>query len=344
MCEAMAATGCDVTLVARRGRDIRGVNPFAFYGTSGNVRLELRACHTHVAARGLSSLIGVLRVWKGGATAAIGRDLAGCYAAALLGLPVSYETHEPAARVSGVKRLVFTRLVHHRNFRRLIVITRTLQDDYQRAFNIPPHLIVIAPDAATEPAETVVPLRTGAAFNVGYVGQLYAGKGMEIIAPLAQRCPWADFHVVGGREEDIARWRAQCGAQTNLTFHGFVPHGQTDGYRNAFDVVLAPFQRRITIAGEGDIANWTSPLKVFEYMAAGKAILCSDLPVLREVMRDGDNCLLLPPDDVDAWTAALERLRDDPDLRARLGNNARLDFLEHYTWKARASRVLATLS
>jgi glycosyltransferase involved in cell wall biosynthesis len=108
-------------------------------------------------------------------------------------------------------------------------------------------------------------------------------------------------------------------------------------------VVLAPFQRRITIAGEGDIANWTSPLKVFEYMAAGKAILCSDLPVLREVMRDGDNCLLLPPDDVDAWSAALERLRDDGDLRARLGKNARLDFLEHYTWKARASRVLDTL-
>ena len=342
MCDALATAGCDVTLVARSGRS--SDSPHQLYGTSGRVRLELVPNRTSTVARSLLSIIGVLRVWKRGATSAIGRDLAACYAAAQLGMKVSFETHEPSDRVTGIKLAVFTRLITHANFRRLIVITQTLKDDYEQRFKLTAGRILVVPDAASEHSDAVVPLRREGILAVGYVGQLYAGKGMEVIGPLAGRCPWADFHVVGGRDVDVSYWRARYGSLPNLRFHGFVPHGLTDGYRNAFDVVLAPFQKRITIAGEGDIANFTSPLKIFEYMAAGKPILCSDLPVLREVMRDGENCLLLPPDDLDAWALALARLRDAPELQSRLGRTARAEFLERYTWNARAMRVLATLA
>jgi glycosyltransferase involved in cell wall biosynthesis len=83
-----------------------------------------------------------------------------------------------------------------------------------------------------------------------------------------------------------------------------------------------------------------SPLKLFEYMSWGKPILCSDLPVLREVIEDGRNGLLLPPDDPTAWAAALCRLMDNPDEGERLGNKARADFLARHTWRQRANRVL----
>ena len=83
-----------------------------------------------------------------------------------------------------------------------------------------------------------------------------------------------------------------------------------------------------------------SPLKVFSYMAAGKPILCSDLPVLREVIEDGRNGILVPPDDPDAWAIALQRLLGDPALREKLGSTARADFLAHHTWSQRAVRVL----
>jgi glycosyltransferase involved in cell wall biosynthesis len=344
MCDALADVGSDVTLVARRGDEVSGLNPYQFYGVSRRVRLVLFPRRSSILARMLFSLLGVVRVWRSGVTHAIGRDLTGCYFAALFGLSVSYETHEPAARYRGVKRIVFTRLVNNRNFRRLVVITATLRDDYQSEFGIARDRILLAPDAASEPDATVLSLGGEGKLLVGYVGQLYPGKGMELIVPLAKRCTWADFHVVGGREEDVAYWRDRARDLTNLHFHGFVPHALTDRYRNAVDVLLAPFQRRITIAGEGDISSWTSPLKVFEYMAARKPILCSDLAVLREVMRDGGNCILLPPDDVEAWRDALIRLRDDPGLRSRLAANAYSDFLERYTWKSRAARVVATMA
>jgi glycosyltransferase involved in cell wall biosynthesis len=92
-----------------------------------------------------------------------------------------------------------------------------------------------------------------------------------------------------------------------------------------------------------DVASWMSPLKIFEYMASEKAIIASDLPVLREVLTDGVTALLCDPDDVRSWAAALERLAHDPAERRRLGRSARELLLSGYTWKQRAERILTAL-
>ena len=84
-----------------------------------------------------------------------------------------------------------------------------------------------------------------------------------------------------------------------------------------------------------------SPLKIFEYMASAKAILCSDLPVLREVLEHERNALLLSPDQTAPWVAALRRLRADPAYAQALGMRAYEDFEMHYTWKQRAKRIIA---
>ena len=86
-----------------------------------------------------------------------------------------------------------------------------------------------------------------------------------------------------------------------------------------------------------------SPLKMFEYMAAGKAIVSSDLPALREVLTDGEDALLVPAADVDAWEEAVDRLLADEALRTRLGVAAQKKLLRDFTWEARAERVLQGL-
>ena len=84
-----------------------------------------------------------------------------------------------------------------------------------------------------------------------------------------------------------------------------------------------------------------SPLKLFEYMAAGRAIVASDLPAWSDVVAHGETALLLPPDDVAAWSEAIDRLLSDSDLRERLGEIARNQALEQHTWDVRAARILA---
>jgi len=88
-------------------------------------------------------------------------------------------------------------------------------------------------------------------------------------------------------------------------------------------------------------AYHASPLKLFEYMASGQAVVVSDLPAWADVVRDGENALLFPAGDVTALAQVLARLRADPALRARLGATARAEALTLHTWAARATRILA---
>jgi glycosyltransferase involved in cell wall biosynthesis len=83
-----------------------------------------------------------------------------------------------------------------------------------------------------------------------------------------------------------------------------------------------------------------SPIKLFEYMASGRAINASDLPALAGVIQDGESALLVPPGDSAALAKAIQRLRDDPALRARLAHCAQERVFTHYTWDSRARMIL----
>ncbi|CAA9369305.1 MAG: Glycosyltransferase, partial [uncultured Gemmatimonadetes bacterium] len=308
MCQAFARAGAEVTLYAR-GPAGQEAEDFAWYGvepvfgmvkwrkpffTWNRHRAYTRFVARDVARRPLPDLFYSRRA----------ESLA---AVAHLGVPLVFEAHEPPRDAERTR--VLQGIFDRPNFVRLVSISHALAREYLRRFpSLEPARIVVAPDGADLPAAlpTFAHDRTpGEPLRAGYVGQLYPGKGMETIAALATRMPDVEFSVVGGKESQIARWKREC-PSPNLRFHGFVPHGALDEIVERFDVLLAPYLERVTAQGKSDVGEWMSPLKLFEYMAAGRPIVCSDLPVLREVMEDRRNCLLAPPGDPEAWAAALE--------------------------------------
>jgi glycosyltransferase involved in cell wall biosynthesis len=105
---------------------------------------------------------------------------------------------------------------------------------------------------------------------------------------------------------------------------------------------MMPYQKAIAVSSGGDTAAFASPLKAFEYLAAGRPILSSDLPVLREVLSDA-NAVLLDPQSVDVWEEALTSLAADEPRRARLGEAARRE-AARYTWLERTRRALEGLA
>jgi len=116
-----------------------------------------------------------------------------------------------------------------------------------------------------------------------------------------------------------------------------VPPGDVPLYLRAFDVCAMPHPAAT------QFARYTSPLKLFEYMAAAGAIVASDLPGWSDVLQNGETALLVPPDNVEAWSAAICALRRDSELRRKLGDNAREQVMANYTWAVRAKRILAHL-
>jgi len=148
--------------------------------------------------------------------------------------------------------------------------------------------------------------------------------------------------LLGGGEPGTVeplRTRARTAGLENLVLTGFVANSELPIYQAACDVLLMPYQRQVAASSGGDIGRYLSPMKLFEYLASGRAILSSDLPVLREILSTETACLL-PPEDAPRWVEALRQMQAQPELRAQMSTAAHKQ-VEQFTWEKRAARVLA---
>jgi glycosyltransferase involved in cell wall biosynthesis len=344
MCRAFAHNGHEVILFAPEHPDIEpGVNDvYQFYGVQDCFRLR----RFPRAGRRLKRLINYLvalkvRLCRPDLVFAPDHSLR--FSLSTIRLPVVLEAHRLI--LDQERKSQLSELIHSEQFKRLVVISEALRRAYQAEYNIPDSLIKLAPNGADEPAdcESLI-LGPRTRLQVGYVGHLYPNRGMEMTSELARSCPWADFHIVGGTESDLASWRNRLAGSNNIFLHGFLPFSKAEQYRQSVDVLIAPYQRKASVVDGKEIdVTFYSPNKIFEYMAAAKAILASDLPVLREVLTHGVTAWLCPPEDLKSWVAGLTELRDNPELRNLLGLQAREKFRAQHTWRARAARILEGL-
>lgn len=347
MCQALACAGHEVVLIApdkAEEREAAKGDPFDYYGVASNFVIEYLPW---ARMRGRGYRYGwraARRVRRAKFDLALGRNPAACFFAAHLGVPVIYEAHSPVEDDGRLAKYLFGRLIRSPSFMHLVVITEALRRHFEHAWPNLKGRIVVAPDGADPIRGDVEPVDFGCSVDrmqVGYAGHLYAGKGAELVIDLARACPQFDFHLVGGTETSISYWRQRIDLPRNLWIHGYKPHGSMPQYLLALDVALLPNQPAVrTYGGTRDIGQWTSPLKLFEYMAAGRAIVCSDVPVLQEVSKHEVNALVCRHDNITDWADALHRLFASPALRASLGNTARNQLVRMYTWDVRANRVL----
>lgn len=261
--------------------------------------------------------------------------------AGLFGFTTVFELHDPIGSLSSRQRQRLAKLIGLEAFRMLVVTTQRLRDNSICLFPHHAGKFFIAPNGADPVPPNVEKCSLTGTFKVGYVGHLYKGKGMEIISAIAPRCSWATFHIVGGTPDDIGYWTSKLAQCPNTVFHGYVPHAATCAYLAEMDVVLAPYLRNVQGQGGGrNIAEGMSPLKLFEYMAQGKPVIASDLPAIREVLRDSINSVLVSPDNPSDWVKALQHLRENKVFRDQIGLQAKADFLAKYSRIARATNIL----
>lgn len=348
MCQAFAKSGHEVFLLTQDRKDELEKNVpdvYAYYGVYNCFEFMKLPCRNLRIAKFIYGFLAARKAKGIKPDIVFSRDITGALFAAKFGLPVIFEFHMSVAENSGlVPERLFRLLIGSPGLQKMVVITHALKDYYVSRYPQLKSMVQVAPDAADPIPEHVQPAflsNKGKRLQVGYTGHLYSGRGIEVIFELAKACRWADFHLVGGTEKDICYWKEKLEQQANVIFHGFVPPSEAVNLCMAFDTVLAPYQQKIAITGSGgDTSRWMSPLKIFEYMAAAKPIIASDLPVLREVLTHNRNALLCPPDNVNEWQLSLERLRDDAELRNKLGNEVYNDFLHNYTWNKRAKNLL----
>ncbi|HEX6202371.1 MAG TPA: glycosyltransferase [Thermoanaerobaculia bacterium] len=352
MGQAYRRLGHRVTLVvpAWRGGVEAGVaDVFAYYGLSERFRIVRVPHAVRLAGRGYFGLLlpAVAALLRPDLVHT--RNLAvawGC--ARLLRRPTVLELHDVPGRTPR-QRAVF-RAVSASPATRAVVTITDAQRRLVEPLAAPGARLVVAPDGVDAAWLDERPTREEARRELGlegearrvavYTGHLYRGRGIGLILELARRAPDHLFLIVGGREEDVERRRREAAGLPNVRVVGFQPPARVPLYLRAADVLLMPYADAVETTGGSDTAAFASPLKLFEYLAAGRPVLASQLPVLGEVLRDGDNALLLPYADAAAWLAALAGLAARPELADSLAASARRD-AAGFTWERRAEAVLA---
>ncbi|HWR57859.1 MAG TPA: glycosyltransferase family 4 protein [Thermodesulfovibrionales bacterium] len=281
------------------------------------------------------------------------RGIAAAWSAVrLFRLPTLFELHDSPTHTPNYFRL-FKDMASLSQRCGLVVVTHALASHLRTLItsDVP---IVVAPDgvdsAWLDDNEDIIDTRAKVGLNnekrriAVYTGHLYEGRGIELIIEIAPKLPDHLFLIVGGADSDLSRYTRVAGQVPNVKFLGFKPPRDVRLYQQAADVLLMPYEDIVRVIGNrGNSATFASPIKMFEYLAAGRPILASTLPILGEVLRHGENALLIPYRDPSGWVQSLNLLRSNLELADSIGKKARED-AAMYTWENRVRNILSLVS
>lgn len=351
MCQAMANLGIEVECVLP-GR-VNKEKLFSYYGIRTPFRVTSVALSGGLARRPLHGFLSSLYACgkKENFDLVLTRDLVfAWFATRVFGVPTVYDAHHPP--VNWAAERIIGSFSRSKNLLGMSFNSRGLHDIYF-CLGMTGQNPVVAPNGfereAFEGEHDISSLRERLGLPlerkiVCYCGNTYRGRGIEILARAAAQMPEVEFLIVGGRERDNALWRemARQEGSANFRIEGFVRQGEVASYLIASDILVMPYSSRVTIRDGTEAGKFTSPLKLFEYMAAGKPIVATGVPSVLEILRPGENSVVTPPDNAEAFIRALGLVLADSELCARISEGARSDAAE-YTWEKRVERIIGSL-
>lgn len=272
-----------------------------------------------------------------------------------LGVRIYFETHEIFAQtfleehpgLSGNKRRKHALLKAREQFvynnaAGVFALTSLLIDDIKEHYAIAHDRFCILPDGF-DPALAQAAMQRHAGrprqpgpVRVLYLGSLHPWKGVSTLIdalPLVQS--ELELVIAGGEPHRIAELRARAvtlGVDKRVNFLGKVPPAER------FDVIAQADICVLPLTNSSIASRYTSPLKLFEYMAMGKPIVVADLPSIREIFAVDGQARLFGIDDPALLAGSLDDMTRDSELRVRLGEGA-LQLSERYSWRQRASTI-----
>lgn len=278
-------------------------------------------------------------------------NYAGIALARKLGVPHILEVNAPLCyekeKVSGIDIKPLAYELEQRIFcetDHLIVVSSQLQR-YAESLGVPAERIQVLPNGVTlEKFGAVQPQQVRQQWGlvnrdvIGFVGSLKPWHGTETLvsayADLWGDMPNAHLLLVGDGPERpfLTEQIAAAGLQQHVTFTGKVPHAEVPSYAAAMDIAVAPYTPHDNF--------YFSPMKIFEYMAAGTAVIAAAIGQVAESIQHGQTGLLYEPGNIAELRGCLRQLLQDPPLRQRLGAAGRAWVQQNQTWQRNATTIL----
>lgn len=342
MCEAFKKNGMDIKLVIPNHFDkeqYKSTDAFDFYGVSCRFPIK-RIKFIRKNVKGIREIIytiaAVLWAILQRPDVIMTRKIMAARIAAMLHFPYILELHSTTEPTHYSLR----KTLQSKSMKKLVVISEGLKQYMLDKYEIEADRILVLHDAVNledyDSIDTSLELTSGQ-LKLAYMGSLFPGKGIETIVRLAAVDTKNRYDIFGARGP-VDKWKTLAEELgSSVHFMGQIENAKVPETLVKYDILLMPYSNKVEVYGE-DLTNCMSPLKMFEYMASGRIIMSSDLPVIREVLEDRKDAYLIEPDNVDAWYETIKEIESNRKEAVLIAQNGK-EKVNRYTWTARARKV-----
>ena len=235
------------------------------------------------------------------------------------------EIHHDISTESRIVNFIFNyfNILKSNRIKKIIAISESIKKHYIKKFKLNSKKIYVLPSGTALKLNYVYPKNKKKKLNIGYFGSINYSKGIGTILKLACMDKKNDYFIYGGMKNQILDIKRKFHFN-NLKISSHQNYKELPKILSKMDILLMPYTHTVTAAGNvSDITKFTSPLKLFDYMAAGKLIMCSDIPVLKEVIKNKNNCIIvqnfLNPNN---WLMEINKIKNNYHLRSIISKNS----------------------
>ncbi len=340
---SLVASGADVTVLAPRrfGRGPSPETPYhvVYVPTVDLSRVPLVARFANYVTVAIFSLCALFWIIRNSSSddVIISNDAFPLIILSVVRKRLMYEMHDFADRSLPMYRFLFSRVQW------ILATNEWKRNRLINEFGVPSTTILVERNAVDVTQFGQLD-KSSARLQVGmkekeravvYTGHLYEWKGVTTLARAAVAMPETSFFFVGGTESDVKTFRAQWSRYSNIHIVGQVPHERVAAWQSAADVLVLPNSGKHEIS-----VHYTSPMKLFEYMASERPVVASDLPSIREIL-PRDVGYFAEADNAASFAKVIQRALSDGDSAARSCRGREVVF--QYSWSARAKRILQVI-
>ena len=179
-------------------------------------------------------------------------------------------------------------------------------------------------------------------FNIGYFGSLYKSRGIDLILKLSEIDKKNKYFLYGDLNQ-VSKSKLK-NVSKNLNLNNHIPYSEISLVLDKMDILLIPYLSSVTVSGNvGDITKYTSPLKLFDYLCAGKIIICSDFNVLKEIIKDKKNAIFIKNyKNPYSWKNEILKLKNQSSKQFIMSKNNYL-LSKKFSLKQRAKSILNSI-
>lgn len=207
-----------------------------------------------------------------------------------------------------IKKIKF---LNNSSIRKIVAISESLKNLYSKKYKVKENKIIVLPSGSSIKTNLDLKIKLNTkSFNIGYFGSISDSKGIKTILRLSKIDRINNYYIYGGNKKNIFELKMKY-SNKNIHLEKYLQFSKVIKKINNMDILLIPYTSQVKSAGEVDnIVDYTSPLKLFDYLACGKIIVSSDLKVLKEVLSK-KNCFFVKNyENIYNWRQVINKVKN----------------------------------